>query len=287
MKMGYFLLVLCLVLVVPAAADVGCSGVTASAPWGYGLLNVSTSPEGAVIFVDGASSSWLTQTPVSGILTVGTHSLMIMKYTGYDVVYMNVTVCNQQLTMVYQPLTGGTPAPTLAYINKALLSNISVATVTTTATAAPTGATATVSPLATTAAATPAATATATTVATRPGAPTAVPVTSPPASTGALNVTSIPAAATVYLDGSGQGIAPVTISGLAPGAHTLLLKLDGYSDLSMPVTITAGQTQVVAASLSPLTQAPAASPTTKTPGFAAVPAGAALAGAALVIRKIR
>ena len=293
MYKGYFLLILCLVLVVPvavSASDVGCSNLAATAPSGYGMLNITTSPDGAVVIVDGASSSWLTPTPVSGTLPAGVHTLEIFKYGGYYAVDMSVTVCDQKLTMVYTPLVTSTPTPTptqtLIYVNHALLTNISVATVATTTTA-----TATI-PLTTTTAATvatiPVTTATTAIIASRPGSPTAAPTTASSGSTGALNVSTIPSGATVYLDGAWQGIAPVTISGLAPGAHTLLLELDGYSALTVPVTITAGETQAFTASLSPLAQGEAvAASTTKSPGFAAVVALVALAGAVLAIRRIR
>lgn len=70
-----------------------------------------------------------------------------------------------------------------------------------------------------------------------------------PANTGSLSVTTTPAGAAIFLDGVQRGISPATIPGLTPGDHTLLLKLDGYADLSPPVTITAGQTQTYTTAL--------------------------------------
>ena len=66
---------------------------------------------------------------------------------------------------------------------------------------------------------------------------------------GSLSVTTEPAGATIYIDGVRQGISPATIPGLSPGSHTLLLKLDGYDDLSLPITITAGTTQYYSSAL--------------------------------------
>jgi hypothetical protein len=114
----------------------------------------------------------------------------------------------------------------------------------------------------------------------------------PPATqqSGALTVTTSPAGATIYVDGAQRGISPATIPRLFPGSHTLLLKLDGYQDLSVPVTITAGQTQSVAFTLSPLAAAGTASPagSKKTaPGFEAFLGIAALGALALVIKTRR
>jgi len=111
--------------------------------------------------------------------------------------------------------------------------------------------------------------------------PTTLPVT------GSLSVTTTPAGATVFIDGVQRGVSPTTIPGLAPGDHTLLLKLAGYEDLTAPVTITAGQTQAYTTALSPaVTPLPALPAATRTPGFGAVP-GIMATGALLFVRKIR
>jgi hypothetical protein len=107
---------------------------------------------------------------------------------------------------------------------------------------------------------------------------------------GSLSVTTDPAGAAIYIDGIKQGISPATIPGLSPGSHTLLLKLDGYDDLSLPITISAGKTQNYSSALmksgdSGATAATA--PTTKksnAPGFAGITA-ACVIGALLVLRK--
>jgi hypothetical protein len=114
--------------------------------------------------------------------------------------------------------------------------------------------------------------------------PTTLPVT------GSLSVTTTPAGATVFIDGVQRGVSPTTIPGLAPGDHTLLVKLNGYADLTAPVTITAGQARAYTTALSPAAIAantPSKSAPTKTPGFEAVIGLSALGAVAalLLLRK--
>jgi hypothetical protein len=107
------------------------------------------------------------------------------------------------------------------------------------------------------------------------------------APTGSLSVATSPAGATIVIDGVQRGVSPATIPGLSAGSHTLLLKLNGYQDLSAPVTISAGQTQTYTTGLSPAGSAAAANPApihTKSPGFEAA-IGLAALGAVLSARK--
>lgn len=60
--------------------------------------------------------------------------------------------------------------------------------------------------------------------------------------TGSLAVTSDPAGAEIYIDDGFRGVSPVTISGLAPGMHTISVKLQGYADNTTNVSVTPGQT---------------------------------------------
>ncbi|OPX63115.1 MULTISPECIES: PEGA domain-containing protein [unclassified Methanoregula] len=105
-----------------------------------------------------------------------------------------------------------------------------------------------------------------------------------PAATGILSVTTTPAGAYVFIDGAQRGVTPATISGLAPGDHTLLLKMDGYKDLTTTITIIAGQTQPFSSGLVPVSGTPVA--TKKSPGFAFIAALASL-GAVLCLREMR
>jgi hypothetical protein len=67
----------------------------------------------------------------------------------------------------------------------------------------------------------------------------------------------------------------------------VLLKMDGYQDLSSPVTINAGQTLTYTTTLTPASTAAAVAPASqqkKSPGFEAA-LGLAALGAVLCIRK--
>jgi hypothetical protein len=154
-----------------------------------------------------------------------------------------------------------------------------------------------------TAATSPAATATTTTVVPNTTTPagqsadygslkSALGTSGPSENPGSLSVTTDPAGATIYIDGVKQGISPATIPGLSPGSHTLILKLDGYDDLSLPITISAGKTQNYSSALMKSRDSgamAAAAPTTKkssAPGFAGI-AAAGIIGALLIFRKTR
>jgi hypothetical protein len=72
--------------------------------------------------------------------------------------------------------------------------------------------------------------------------------------TGALLIGAVPANAAVVIDGVGYGGADHLIEGLRPGSHQLLLKADGYQQYQTDITITAGRTLSVNATLTPLQQ---------------------------------
>jgi hypothetical protein len=111
----------------------------------------------------------------------------------------------------------------------------------------------------------------------------------PPAalsSTGSLSVATSPAGAVIFVDGVQRGVSPATIPGLTPGSHTLLVTMNGYADLTVPVTIRAGQTQAYTTALAPVAAAATATPVPpqkKTPGFEAFAGLAALA--AVLVKK--
>lgn len=113
--------------------------------------------------------------------------------------------------------------------------------------------------------------------------------TAPQETSGSLSVTTDPAGATIYIDGVQQGISPATIPGLSPGSHTLLLKLDGYQDLSIPVAISAGGNQYYSSALLKTGTVPEATPGTTTTKKSSAPgceAAACVVGALLLFRKI-
>jgi len=72
------------------------------------------------------------------------------------------------------------------------------------------------------------------------GLPTPVPTQS----YGSIVIVSEPAGANVYLDNTIKGITPVTLTSVANGYHTVLLRLDGYEDYTRAVTVTADAPQV-------------------------------------------
>jgi hypothetical protein len=202
----------------------------------------------------------------------GTHSVVITR-PGYKNYTATVQVCAQKVTYV-------------TYDQASLVITIATTTVaTTTVTAIPV--TTTTVP------------ATKTQVTQTTAFQTAVPVpagtTVPQDNLGSLSVTTTPAGAFIFIDGIQRGVSPATIPGLSAGTHTVLLKLDGYQDLSTPVMIAAAKTQDYATSLvknpaAPATTVATANATAGTtkgvaPGFEFVAALLAT-GAILAVRRI-
>jgi hypothetical protein len=68
-----------------------------------------------------------------------------------------------------------------------------------------------------------------------------LPAVAPAAADGQLQVRSEPAGARVLVDGQYRGVAPLTIEGLSPGAHSVKLE-DGAASVTEAVTIEAGVT---------------------------------------------
>ena len=78
--------------------------------------------------------------------------------------------------------------------------------------------------------------------------------TTPPANqtvtTGKLEITSTPSGASITIDDKTIGATtPTTVSGLAPGSHTILLHLSGYVDSRKTVAVTSGRTASAQVSL--------------------------------------
>jgi hypothetical protein len=66
---------------------------------------------------------------------------------------------------------------------------------------------------------------------------------------GSLAVISNPPGAEIFIDGDFKGVSPVTITGLSPGTHRILLTLKEYSNATTNLTILPGQTQKHSAEL--------------------------------------
>jgi WD40 repeat protein len=78
--------------------------------------------------------------------------------------------------------------------------------------------------------------------------------------TGAVGVSSLPAGANVFVDNTYQGIAPLTVTGLAPGEHVLLLKQAGYADWSTTITVIPDTTIALSGTLTAIAPSPTHSP---------------------------
>jgi hypothetical protein len=117
--------------------------------------------------------------------------------------------------------------------------------------------------------------------------------TPPGGGLGAISITTEPSGAVIFIDGVQRGVSPVTVPDLSPGTHTLLLKLGGYQDFSVPVTISEGRTQSfssamlkssVVPSVTYVTAGTTTAKTTRSPGFEAVAVLCAM-GALILFRK--
>ena len=69
--------------------------------------------------------------------------------------------------------------------------------------------------------------------------------------TGQLAIQSEPAGAKVIVDGTERGVAPVTITDLAPGEHRVELQSDGATPAKHTVTVQAGGTASLVVPISP------------------------------------
>jgi hypothetical protein len=72
----------------------------------------------------------------------------------------------------------------------------------------------------------------------------------PPRSTGIVYARSSPGGSQVFIDGTYNGLTPITLT-LYPGNHNIVLKLSGYNDWSTSVYVTAGSSQTVNPGLTP------------------------------------
>ncbi len=233
-------------------------------------ITVSSTPTGASCYFDGFSLQPFA-TPFSTSITDGTHTLACTK-SGYAPYQTTATVSQDQtLNVILTPLATPVVTPVVT-TTPAIQITTPPGVQTTTAPAVPSRIT--TAPVITTST-------------TRSGS--AQPAATAAPGTGALSVTTTPAGAQVYLDGVLIGNSPTTSSGLAPGSHTLQMKMSGYQDLSVPVSITAGQTTQYSTSLIAAaagTPAPVAT-TKKLPGFGAVCGILAVAGLAGARRMLR
>jgi hypothetical protein len=301
---------------------ISCSANVAPSPSGMGQVSFTSTPAGATVILDGTTLTYTTDplpgqggfpsipsmtlpyyTPFTANMSTGSHTIRFWyqdpnTYAELASGTYNIPVCAQRVTYLSSTLsavpTQTTVVPTTTIVTAAPVTSTPVTSAPVTGTTTLQVSTTTVSPGSSTASPTisqvPAPSGSPVSMASDPekssgqgSSGTATSVT-----TGVLSVTTTPSGAIVMIDGIQRGISPATISGLSPGSHTILLKLEGYADLSSPVSIMAGQTQEYSTGLAPVsgpTQAPG--PTaTKTPGFGALLAISAV-GALFLLHTIK
>lgn len=236
-----------------------------------GSLNVQTSPAGADIYVDGQYRGY-SPSVVSG-LTPGTHSLRL-QLSGYDEYTGTVTIYSNQRTQfswAFTPLpstvgslqVASTPSGASVFLDGSYMGLTPSGDYLDLTSILPGSHTLTLQLAGYT-------TYTQTVQITSGGVATvnAALVSSGQSSgTGGLTISSQPAGAEMYLDNVFQGVTPLTLSGISPGSHTVLLTMNGYSDSQMTVNVVAGQVTPLAMTLAENT----ATPTKKSPlGLASV-----------------
>ena len=86
---------------------------------------------------------------------------------------------------------------------------------------------------------------------------------------GSMYVYSTPSGAKINIDGADRGTAPLTISDVSVGHHTIKLTKSGYKDYTENVPISAGETKRISASLVPRV-VPTATPTVSKTGYVSV-----------------
>ncbi len=244
-----------------------------------GVISINAAPPNASILLNpnqstasmGSSPLFLGQDP-------GTHSFVVSLY-GYTDYTGQYQICSKKMTYVTVQLTKTSPVliGKVRTMNTIALQQFTF--LPTTTITAGSG----ITTLATEQVTVPV-----TVSSTNPPAP------SQPDALGALSVTTTPAGAFIFIDGVQRGVSPASIPGLSSGTHTVLLKLDGYLDISTPVIIAAGKTQDYATSMvknAAARETPTAMENTTAgpkkgtaPGFAFTLALAAV-GAILVLRK--
>jgi hypothetical protein len=67
--------------------------------------------------------------------------------------------------------------------------------------------------------------------------------------TGSLAVITDPPGAEIFIDGDFKGLSPLTVPGISPGIHAVLLTLKEYANTTTNISITGGQIQKYSAQL--------------------------------------
>ncbi|MFV9676140.1 MAG: PEGA domain-containing protein [Methanosarcinales archaeon] len=254
-----------------------------------GSISVTSSPSKAYIDLDGDYTGFITPKTISGV-SKGTH-IIKLRYSGYYDWSTSVNVASGRTADVYGSLTvksSQTPGaisvsstPSGAYVKS--LDGISYNGVLRTPCTIPD-----VNPGTHVIELTLAGYEDwSTSVGVNPGETAAVSATLVPKATpttGTISVSSEPSGANVYLDNAYKGVTPVTIPDVPTGAHTVELKLDGYSDWTTNVEVTSGSSQPVSAVMA---KGPAPTPTPESTATSGVFAICALIISGIIVAKMR
>ena len=110
-----------------------------------------------------------------------------------------------------------------------------------------------------------------------------LPVTPGPVkdTTGEIVVKSSPVGANVFLDNVFRGISPLTLVDIPDGSHTLMVRMDGYTDQTQAVTVTGAVVTQVIVSLAGIVPTATTSPS----GVMTVLLGVFVIGAFAVLRR--
>jgi hypothetical protein len=86
-----------------------------------------------------------------------------------------------------------------------------------------------------------------------------------PITMGSIGVTSTPPGANVYLDDVYKGVSPLTIQGVSAGEHRMVVRASGYQDMTIMVTVVAGQNTPVTVALTAIPPSSTTPAPTKSP----------------------
>jgi hypothetical protein len=278
MRYSVFIILACLLLILPVTGYtvphiqtvIQCSNDNISTNAGNGAVDIKSTPPGAWYTIDGNPMG---MTPGGQFLYKGTYTVTLTfpHSSAFNDYSTSVVVCDQKVTYVKAtlvPITTTvvtTAAPVRLERTFAQATTTSVTGITTATASTIPGVTAKVTQHAST--------------------PVVSGSAAQPDMLGSLSITTNPSGAFIFIDGVQRGVTPATIPGLSAGTHTLLLKQDGYQDISTPVTIVAGKTQDYSSGMAKNAATTSTVTPKKTPGFECVYAFAGLGGFFLIRKR--
>ena len=211
----------------------------------FGIIEISSNPSGANVYLDGTYKG-ITPITLNNVSTTDLFHIIRLTKSGYTNFTKLVTVSSGKTASVFATLTAQTgsisissnPSGTNVYfdgtfrgITPLILKNIPVGSHTIKLTKTDY-------------------TNLSKTVTVSSGETTSVSLPLP-VQTGSLSISSNPIGAKIYLDNEYKGIAPLTLSDVPIGLHTIILTLPDHSQVSKTVTVNPGQTTSISGSLVP------------------------------------